>query len=155
MKRSKKALGLIAWIFICSLPGIFGAQFEPGNWYELLQKPAWTPPNEIFPVVWPILYILMGISSWMVWKMETVSLYQAEFNWFFVQLVLNALWSWLFFGIHLIGTALAEILLLWISIVFTMLLFYKRNRIAGILLIPYLLWVSYAVALNLAIWQLN
>lgn len=155
MKRSKKVLGLIGWIAVCSLAGIFGAQFEPGSWYELLQKPEWTPPNWVFPVVWPILYMLMGISAWMLWKMKEVSIYQTEFNWFFVQLLLNALWSWLFFGMHMVGTALAEILLFWISIAFTILLFYSRNRIAGILLIPYLLWVSYAVVLNFAIWQLN
>lgn len=148
-------MGLIGWIFVCSLAGIFGAQFEPGSWYEALQKPAWTPPDWVFPIIWPILYLLMAVSAWMLWKMKTISIYQTEFHWFFVQLVLNALWSWLFFGMQLIGTALAEILLFWISIIFTILLFYNRNKIAGLLLIPYLLWVSYAVALNLAIWQLN
>lgn len=151
----KKILSLVGWIFICSLPGIFGAQFEPGTWYEILQKPAWTPPNWVFPVVWPILYVLMGIAAWMMWKMKSVSIYGTEFTWFFVQLILNALWSWIFFGEHLISTGLAEILLLWVSIIFTVLLFWNRNRTAGILLIPYLIWVSYASALNFAIWQLN
>ncbi|HKK46497.1 MAG TPA: TspO/MBR family protein [Balneolaceae bacterium] len=155
MTTAKKTLGLAGWILLCSLAGIFGAQFEPGTWYQLLNKPAWTPPNWIFPVVWPILYILMGISVWMLWKMKETSIWQTEFTWFFVQLILNALWSWIFFGLHMIGTGLAEILLLWISILFTTLLFWKRNHIAGILLIPYLAWVSYASALNFAIWHLN
>jgi tryptophan-rich sensory protein len=151
----KNALSLLGWIFICGLAGIFGAQFEPGAWYELLQKPSWTPPNWIFPVVWPILYILMGISAWLLRKTEKVSLTGTEFTWFYMQLILNALWSWIFFGAQLIATGLAEILLLWIAILFTIFLFWNRNRIAGMLLIPYLLWVSYASALNFAIWQLN
>lgn len=155
MKKSKQITGLIIWIFVCSLAGIFGAQFEPGTWYELLQKPAWTPPNWVFPVVWPTLYVMMGIAAWIIWKMKEITLSATEFNWFFVQLVLNALWSWIFFGMQMIATGLAEILLLWISILFTIFLFWNRNRIAGMLLLPYLLWVSYASALNFAIWQLN
>jgi len=155
MTTAKKILGLIGWILLCSLAGIFGAQFEPGTWYQMLQKPVWTPPNWIFPVVWPILYLLMGVSAWLLWKMEKTSLWQTEFTWFFVQLVLNALWSFIFFGMHLVGTGLAEILLLWISILFTTLLFWQKNRIAGILLVPYLIWVGYASALNFAIWHLN
>jgi tryptophan-rich sensory protein len=97
----------------------------------------------------------MGISAWLLWKQERLSTYRTEFTWFFLQLVLNAIWSWLFFGMHLIATGLAEILLLWISILFTTMLFWNRNRLAGLLLIPYLLWVGYASALNFAIWQLN
>jgi tryptophan-rich sensory protein len=155
MTKSKKIIGLIGWIVICSLAGIFGAQFEPGTWYESLQKPSWTPPNWVFPVIWPILYIMMGISAWLMWKMKEVSIRSTEFTWFFVQLILNALWSWVFFGMHLISTGLAEVFLLWISLVFTILLFWNKNRTAGLLLIPYLLWISYASALNFAIWQLN
>lgn len=155
MKNSKKILGLIGWIFVCSLAGIFGAQFEPGSWYEMLSKPSWTPPNWIFPVVWPILYVLMGISAWLLWRQEKISTYWTEFTWFFLQLALNAIWSWIFFGMQLIATGLAEILLLWISILFTTMLFWNRNKLAGMLLVPYLLWVGYASALNFAIWQLN
>lgn len=147
--------GFFGWIILCSLVGIFGSQFEPGTWYELLQKPGWTPPDWVFPVVWPILYIMMSISAWLMWKIKEVTISSSEFTWFFVQLLLNAIWPWIFFGRQLISTALAEILLLWISIVFTILLFWNRNRLAGLLLIPYLLWISYASALNFAIWQLN
>ncbi len=132
----KKGLALVGWIFICSLAGIFGAQVEPGQWYEMLAKPAWTPPDWVFPVVWPILYILMGISAWLLWRMENVSLTGTEFTWFFVQLILNALWSWIFFEMHHVATALAEILLLWTAILFTIFLFWNRNRLAGILLLP-------------------
>lgn len=155
MQTAKKAAEILVWVLICILAGIFGAQFDPGNWYDLLQKPAWTPPNWIFPVVWPILYVMMGISAWFVWRLERTSLTQPAFIWFFLQLLLNALWSWLFFGMNLIGTALAEILLLWIAVVFTIFLFWDKSRVAGLLLIPYLLWMTYASALNMAIWQLN
>lgn len=155
MNKSKQIAGLIGWIIVCSLAGVFGAQFEPGAWYESLQKPNWTPPNWIFPVVWPVLYVLMGFAAWLMWKMREVAITDKEFTWFFVQLVLNALWSWIFFGMNHISTALAEIFLLWIAIAFTILLFWNRNRVAGILLIPYLLWISYASALNFAIWKLN
>lgn len=151
----KNILSLLAWIAVCGLAGIFAAQFEPGTWYEMLQKPSWTPPNWVFPIAWPILYILMGTSAWLIWKMESVSLSDYEFKWFFLQLGLNAIWSWLFFGKQYIATGLAEIFLLWIAIAFTLLLFWKKNRTAGLLLIPYLLWISYASALNFAIWQLN
>ncbi len=151
----KNIISLIIWIFVCSLAGVFAAQFEPGMWYEMLAKPSWTPPNWIFPVVWPVLYLLMGTSAWLVWRMESVSLTDYEFKWFFVQLGLNALWSWLFFEKHYISTGLAEILLLWIAIAFTILLFWKKNRLAGLLLIPYWFWISFASALNFAIWQLN
>ena len=151
----KKGLQLFGWIFVCSLAGIFGAQFEPGTWYELLEKPNWTPPNIVFPIVWPILYVMMGIAAWMMWKIDEVSISGTEFRWFFVQLILNALWSWVFFGMHLISTGLAEILLLWVAVAFCVMLFWRRNKIAGALLIPYWLWISYASALNFAIWQLN
>lgn len=155
MSKSKKIGALFGWIVLCSLAGIFGAQFEPGAWYESLQKPSWTPPNWVFPVVWPILYLMMGVSAWLIWKMKEVSIGDTEFRWFYLQLLLNAIWSWIFFGRQMISTALADIFLLWIAILFTILLFWNRNRSAGLLLIPYLLWISYASALNLAIWQLN
>lgn len=155
MKTSKKITGLIGWITISSMAGIFGAQFEPGQWYQLLQKPVWTPPDWIFPVVWPVLYILMGIAAWLVWKMESTSLTQSPFIAFYVQLILNALWSWLFFGMHTIGLALFEIALLWVAVCSTVILFWKKNQAAGLLLIPYVLWISFAFALTASIWQLN
>lgn len=151
----KKTVSLLLWIVTCSLAGIFGAQFEPGTWYELLQKPSWTPPDWVFPLVWPLLYIMMGISAWLLWRKERLSISDRPLRWFFVQLILNGLWSWIFFGMNLIAVGLAEILLLWLTLLFTILLFWNKNRLAGLLLIPYLLWVSYASALNFAIWQLN
>lgn len=155
MNSTKTYSGLLGWIVVCFAAAIIGAWFEPGSWYEMLNKPSWTPPNWIFPIVWPILYVMMGISAWLIWKQGGFEKQRQELKWFIIQLVLNAAWSWLFFGEHLIGTALGEILLLWVAILFTLMLFWNKSRAAGWLLLPYLLWVSYASALNFAIFQLN
>lgn len=155
MNTSKKIAGLFGWIILSSLAGIFGAQFKPGQWYQMLQKPSWTPPDAIFPIIWPVLYVLMGVAAWQIWKRESSRLTQSAFIWFYVQLILNALWSWLFFGKHMIGAALIEIILLWIAVGVVVILFFKKNQTAGLLLIPYLLWISFALALNGSIWQLN
>lgn len=155
MKTFKKYGGLIGWIAACFIAAAVGAYFEPGSWYESLNKPGWTPPNWVFPVVWPVLYVMMAVSAWIIWEEYGFKLAREELRWFGVQLALNAAWSWIFFGQHLIGTALGEILLLWIAILFTIMLFWKKNRLAGLLLLPYLLWVSYASALNYAIFQMN
>jgi len=155
MNRVKKYSGLAGWIAACFIAAAIGAFFEPGQWYEILEKPSWTPPNWMFPVVWPILYTLMAVSAWLVWTEFGFQKARQALMWFGFQLALNAAWSWLFFGEHLIGTALAEILLLWIAILFTMMLFWKKNNLAGWLMMPYFLWVGYASALNFAIFQLN
>lgn len=155
MKSSKVYTGLAGWLLVSFAAGAVGAIFEPGLWYETLNKPTWTPPNWIFPVVWPILYALMGISAWLVWKKSGFTEVRDALTLFLVQLALNAAWSWLFFGLHQIGTALAEIILLWILILFTLLAFQTHSRWAAWLLAPYLLWVGYATALNFSIWNLN
>jgi tryptophan-rich sensory protein len=155
MNAVKKYSGLAAWIVTCFIAAAIGAFFEPGIWYEALEKPIWTPPNWIFPIVWPLLYTLMAVSAWLIWTEFGFQQARQALMWFGFQLILNAAWSWLFFGEHLIGTALGEILLLWIAILFTMMLFWKKNKVAGWLMLPYLLWVSYASALNFAIFQLN
>lgn len=155
MTNTKKFAGFLGWLLLCFLAGAIGAYFEPGMWYELLSKPAWTPPNWVFPVVWPILYVCMAVAAWMIWKESGFADAQYELRWFLVQLGLNAAWSWLFFGQNNIGIALAEIIMLWVAICFTMMLFWKKKAAAGYLMVPYLLWVSYAVALNYSIWQLN
>ncbi|MDX1638486.1 MAG: TspO/MBR family protein [Balneolaceae bacterium] len=155
MRKQTKYLGLAGWILVCFLAGVVGALVEPGAWYEALNKPTWTPPNWIFPVVWPILYLLMGIAAWLVWKEYGFHGARDGLTLFLVQLGLNALWSWLFFGLHQISTALADIILLWILILFTTLAFNASDRRAAWLMVPYLLWVGYATALNYAIWSMN
>lgn len=155
MDKRKHIYGLIGWLLACFLAALIGAYFEPGSWYEMLNKPSWTPPNWVFPVVWPILYIFMAIAAWLIWKEYGFDSARKELRWFILQLTLNAAWSWIFFGQQAISTALGEILLLWMAILFTTMLFRRKNKIAAYLLVPYLLWVSYAVALNFAIWQMN
>lgn len=155
MKPYKRYLGLLGWIAACFTAAAIGAYFEPGQWYESLNKPAWTPPNWVFPIVWPILYLMMAVSAWIIWKDFGFRQAREGLRWFSIQLVLNAAWSWLFFGEHLIGTALGEILLLWVAILFTIMLFWEQNQTAGWLLFPYLIWISYASVLNYTIFQMN
>ena len=155
MDNFKKYSGLIGWIVLCATAAIIGAYFEPGSWYQTIAKPSFTPPNWLFPVVWPILYVCMGVAAWLIWKDYGFSESRRALKWIGLQLVLNTGWSWLFFGRHAVGTALGEIMLLWIAILFTIFLFYQKNKIAGWLMVPYILWVSYALALNFVIWQLN
>ncbi|QBQ55350.1 TspO/MBR family protein [Nitrosococcus wardiae] len=133
----------------------FGVLFPPGPWYEQLAKPPWTPPNWVFAPVWTLLYILIGVSGWLVWRRSGFLTAPAAFSAFALQLVLNGTWSWLFFGLHKPGIAFGEILLLWLAILVTILLFWKKVWLAGALLLPYLAWVSFAAVLNWKLWQLN
>jgi tryptophan-rich sensory protein len=148
-------LGLIAWLAVCFATALFGAQFAPDNWYEQLAKPSWTPPDGWFPPVWTVLYTLMGIAAWLIWKQKGFAGALLPLTLFAIQLLLNALWPWLFFGRHAIALAFADIVLLWMAIVATLITFWHHRPSAGLLLLPYLLWVSFAAVLNLAIWQLN
>lgn len=126
------------------------------TWYPRLQKPPWTPPSWIFAPVWTTLYALMGVASWMVWKegWDRPKVRTAEAL-FAGQLLLNALWTPLFFGLKAFVVALAILVALWVSIVATIVQFYRIRPAAGLLLIPYLLWVSYASTLNAGVWWLN
>lgn len=143
---------LAVWILVSLSAGFVGSQFSPGEWYQNLEKPSFNPPGWVFGPVWTILYIAMGIAAWLVWKERGFSpvLYI-----FLGQLVLNALWSYLFFGANRPDLAFFEIVLLWVLILLTMLLFWKVRTAAGVLLLPYLLWVTFASVLNFALWRLN
>ena len=144
--------GLAAWILVSLSAGFFGSRFSPGEWYALLEKPSWNPPGWVFGPVWTILYILMGVAVWLVWKSRGFS---GAVYLFLEQLALNALWSYLFFGINRPGLAFLEILVLWVLILATMLAFRRVSTTAGALMVPYLLWVSFASVLNYALWRLN
>ena len=130
----------------------FGAMFQPGAWYQALVKPAWTPPNWLFGPVWTVLYVMIAIAGWLVWREQGLSFVVVVWV---LQLVLNGAWSWIMFGQHQIGLALADIFLLWISIVLFAVLAWPVSLTASLLFVPYLAWVSYAGALNFAIWRLN
>ncbi len=150
-----KWLALIAAFVITFAFSAIGAQFTPGEWYRTLEKPFFNPPNWIFGPVWTILYAAMAVAAWIVWREQgrvNVAKALAAYG---VQLVLNTAWSWLFFGRHHIGLALVDIALLWFAIIATMLLFWRVTRTAAMLLVPYLMWVSFAALLNLRFWQLN
>lgn len=126
------------------------------TWYAGLEKPSWNPPNWLFGPAWTLLYVLMGVASWLVWRQsrkgKAVGLALTLYG---IQLALNLAWSFIFFGARRPFWAMVEIVPLWCFIAATMVQFYKVSRTAGALLIPYQLWVSFATALNVAVWRLN
>ncbi len=125
------------------------------TWYDSLQKPAWNPPKAVFGPVWTVLYILMAISTWRVWRVGDPLSARVTVMLYALQLALNALWSILFFGRQSPGAALVDILALWLLLTVIFIRFWTRDRIAAAMWAPYLLWVSFATALNSAIWKLN
>jgi tryptophan-rich sensory protein len=151
----KPIAGLIVWLLVSLAAGFIGSRFMPGEWYEALNKPSWNPPSSVFGPVWTTLYILMGIAAWLVWRKVSFAGAHVALTLFIIQLVLNALWSFLFFGIHRPDMAFIEIIILWVLILATIIGFWRISMLAGILLLPYLLWVSFASVLNLQLWRLN
>ena len=146
-------------IALCELAGVIGSIFTfPAltEWYAALQKPAFAPPGSIIGPIWIALYFLMGVSLYLVLlKKREDKIVKRRLSVFAAQLALNALWSFVFFGLRSPGYALIEILFLWLSIFLTIYMFYKTDRRAAYLLVPYLLWVSFAAVLNYQIWQMN
>jgi tryptophan-rich sensory protein len=148
-------LGAIGWLVLTFATAWLGSRFLPDEWYRQLTKPSWNPPNSIFAPVWTVLYVLMAIAAWLVWKQHGLVAALFPLGLFVAQLLLNAAWTWLFFGRHRPDLALIDIIVLWIVLLTTLLSFWKLEPWAGALLIPYLAWVSFATALNAAIWQKN
>ena len=148
-------LAFVVCLAVVFAAAFFGAQFQIGDWYAGLAKPSWTPPNAVFGPVWTGLYVLMGVAAALVWRQVGFGAAWKPLAVFAVQLVLNAAWSWLFFGLHRPGSAFAEIVAMWAAILITLVLFWRVRPLAGILFLPYLLWVSFAGVLNFSIWQLN
>jgi len=127
----------------------------PGEWYASLEKPSWNPPNWIFGPAWTALYAMMAVAAWLVWRRGGFAAQALPLAAFLVQLLLNALWSWLFFGLKNPGLAFAEIVALWVAIATTLLLFRRPSATAAWLLAPYLAWVTFASLLNFTLWRLN
>jgi translocator protein len=153
-----KYLKLICCIlFTLSIGAISGIATSSGinNWFMELNKPFFNPPNYLFGPVWTVLYLLMGISFFMVLQSPKTAFKRKAIIIFIIQLTLNFLWSFLFFKFQWIGIAFIEIILIWISILAMIIMFNKVNRTAALMQIPYLLWVSFATVLNGAIWWLN
>lgn len=151
-EKAEMWVGLLVFFALVGAAALSGSQFEPGEWYAGLAKPDFTPPNAAFPVAWTILYIFIAIAGWRVWRVQGMG--PALVVWG-IGLVLNALWSYLMFGEHEIGLALADIYALLASIIAFIVLAWRVDRLAAWLYIPYALWVSFASVLNYAIWQLN
>jgi tryptophan-rich sensory protein len=154
----KPIVGLVLWVAASFSAGLIGSQFTGlavATWYGGINKPSWTPPSFVFGPVWSALYLMMGVAVWLVWRQTGFSGAPVAILLFGLQLVLNAAWSWLFFGLRRFDLGFAEIVVLWTVILATVIAFWRHDARAALLLLPYLAWVSYASALNLAIWRLN
>ena len=148
-------IGAVGWLVLTFAAAALGARFLPDEWYRRLNKPAWNPPNSIFAPVWTILYLLMAAAAWLVWRRYGLGGALVPLTLFVAQLLLNAAWTWIFFGRHRIRGALIDIVVLWVTILATLISFWTLEPLAGILLLPYLAWVSFAAMLNWTIWQMN
>lgn len=157
-KNSRAIIGLAAWLLLAYAAAAIGAiaSVEAGSFYQQLTRPPWAPPAWLFGPVWTLLYFMMGISAWLVWRAHGFRNAPGALALFLAQLAANALWSWLFFAWRQGGLALLEIAMLWLLIVATVFAFWRLgSRGAAMLLLPYLAWVSFAAFLTLAIWRLN
>jgi tryptophan-rich sensory protein len=150
-------IGLAGWLLISFSAAAIGgvATSNAGDFYQQLDRPSWAPPESIFGPVWSALYFLMGISAWLVWRERGFSQARVALWLFVVQHVFNALWSWLFFAWQRGALSFAEIIVLWLLIFATLVMFWRVRPLAGMMLVPYLLWVTYAAALNYSLWQRN
>lgn len=145
-------MALIIFFALVAVAASSGALFKPGPWYERLDKPSWNPPDWVFPVVWTILYIFIAFAGWLVWS--EVGFGAAIIVWG-IQLVLNAIWSALFFGLKRMDVAFVEVTALWTSIVVFIVLAWPISTLAALLFVPYLAWVSTAALLNWRVWKMN
>lgn len=155
--KTTQGIGLVGWLAISFVAAAIGAaaSIQAGTFYAQIALPEWAPPAALFGPVWTVLYALMGIAAWLVWRNGGFRAAGMALSLFFIQLAVNALWSWLFFGWRLGALAFADIILLLVLIVATLVNFWRISHLAGALLVPYLLWVSFASVLNYSIWQLN
>jgi tryptophan-rich sensory protein len=153
----KRLLGLVGWLAVSFAAAAIGgmASANAGEFYQQLVRPAWAPPAWLFAPAWTVLYVLMGIASWLVWRERGLRGARTALSLFLIQLAVNALWTWLFFVWHSGALAFGEILVLWVLIVCTVVAFWRVRPIAGGLLIPYLAWVTFASALTYALSQRN
>lgn len=158
IRTSHQAVALIVFLALCfGAAALGGAATYPRieDWYTDLAKPPWTPPGWLFGPVWTALYTCMAVAAWIVWRQKGTAAAQVPLIVFGIQLALNVAWSWLFFGLQSPGLAVIDIFLLLAAIIATLIAFWRRSVIAGALLVPYLGWVGFASALNVAIWWMN
>lgn len=152
-----RLLGLLGWLLLVGLAAALGglASADAPTFYAALDRPAWAPPAWLFGPVWSVLYLLMGISAWLVWRVGGWRAALVPLTLFVVQLTFNALWSWVFFAWRSGLWAVIEIILLWLLILVTLVVFWRRHPLAGALLLPYFAWVSFAGVLAWTLWQRN
>jgi tryptophan-rich sensory protein len=152
-----RMLGLIGWLLLVGSAAALGglASADAPTFYATLDRPEWAPPGWLFGPVWSVLYLLMGISAWLVWRVGGWRAALIPLTLFVVQLAFNALWSWVFFTWRSGLWAVVEILVLWLLILATLVVFWWRHPLAGALLLPYLAWVSFASVLAWTLWQRN
>lgn len=157
MKTSTQVAGLAGWIALSVVAGAVGAfaSADAGDFYQQLQRPTWAPPAWLFAPVWSALYLMMGVAAWLVWRERDRAETRVALALYVVQLAANALWTWLFFAWRQGAWAFAEIIVLLLLIVATMVAFWRVRPVASLLLLPYLFWVGFASALTYATWQAN
>lgn len=157
LSTRKDILALLAWLALCFIAAAIGsaASIQAGPFYMQLLRPEWAPPPGVFGPVWSVLYAMMAIAAWLVWRVGGFHAARSALSQFLIQLAVNALWSWLFFAWHRGALAFVDILLLWALIAGTVISFWRARPLAAALLLPYWLWVSFAAVLNYAVWQLN
>lgn len=145
-------LGLLIFVGLVAVVAASGAVFMPGQWYQGLNKPKWTPPNWLFAPAWTILYVMIAVAGWLIWKAEGVG--PALVIWA-ANLFFNGIWSWLMFGCHRMGTALVDAILMLLTILGFIILAWPSSQTAALLFVPYLGWVMFATALNAALFVRN
>jgi benzodiazapine receptor len=151
-------IALVLFVALCLGIGALGASVTATSvdtWYAGLVKPSFNPPDEVFGPVWTVLYILMGIAAWRVWRSADRDTTRGPLTLFALQLAINLGWTVVFFGLHKIASAVATIVVLDVAVLVTMLAFRSVDRLAALLMLPYVAWVAFATVLNVAIWRLN
>lgn len=152
-----RALGLLGWLLVTFAAAAAGAlaSADSGAFYREIARPGWAPPGGVFAPVWTALYALMGVAAWLVWSQRGWRGARQALGLYLLQLFLNALWTWIFFVWHRGAWAFGEIVILWMLIVLTLAAFWRARPLAALLLIPYLLWVTFASALTFSVWMRN
>lgn len=155
--KIRDGLGLLGWLAAVFAAAVLGAiaSADAADFYAALARPIWAPPASAFGPVWSVLYTLMGVAAWLVWRRGEFAGARPALVLFFAQLVANALWSWLFFAWHRGALAFAEVVVLWCLVAATVVAFRRVSVLAAVLLYPYLVWTTYAAALTYAVWRLN
>ncbi|MCA4919305.1 MAG: tryptophan-rich sensory protein [Roseomonas sp.] len=147
--------GFLGFLGACFAAAASGAIFTPGPWYDALKKPRWCPPNWLFAPAWGVLFLMIAIAGWLIWEAVGFSDGALALSLYALQLVLNAAWSGIFFGMRRMDLAFGELCLLWLSILACIIVFWPIDVRAALLMVPYLAWVSFAGALNFTMWRLN